>query len=681
MRRATIPVTVVSLACLALLLVPAASAGKLVHAPADVAGVGRTDVRDEPNEPADANGFAACGTVPDGDGTSCGDPAGTLVLDALYESSTVESAVDANNAVNVALHGGSVDERQHYILPGSGYFFAWWGWWADSGGHGWAQEAGTGLGDAHDGRIDDAHDDDGTWDDPRHGVWDEFVWRGDNPWAPSHPLLPHPSEPHDRMLLFIEPGTHQPREDPPTSLDTGADGARIADAEFKDDTDLPAYAQQPADQMQGWAGAHGYDFTFLDQSLVLTTRVTTAVNPDSLDEGRRYDVDSATAADVDVYSAVDPQVEHLYRSAIWDPGDEQEGVSDEVGFEEGVKEPLRVSDPAGDAAGTAQEVARGFTDPVAPHQGMADDIVQPPRRHEPNQPGDAYVNATYDAGTSYGRLDGGSYYEPGPDQTYHGYDDGDRLWLDAHAGYGTPLYLVVFPFPFNLNVHPAPNLGDPADPGQGRTAVPGFLYVTAQAGLWWDANDDDWIGRLDDPGRATSPGEPYRGGTVDDPNDYGDTPLAAENDPDRQGVGEWRPLCEGSASVEGTLRPGTSDGSWGPTGVYVIHDPNGGYNPYDDGAADVTGDTPLWQDGDDERLSRHVLEGPIDFRMQWCSADRGWYADRFVYTPAGTATYDVTVNTTATLETDQTARPDDVVLPAGASVTDVDVVHDWGASP
>lgn len=680
MNRRTVLLVLASLGCIALLVAPTVSAGKLVHHPGEVAGVGRADVRDEPNHARDENGFPSCGTLPDTQERSCSDPAGTLVLDALYESSTAESAVDVNNVVNVALHGRDVDDRQQHIFPGSGYFFAWWGWWADVGGHAWAREAGTGVGADNDGRIDDAHDDDANWDDPRHGAWDEFVWRGDNPWAPEHPVLPRETYPGDRMLLFVEPGTHQPREDPPTSLDTGADGSQVADAEYKDDTDLPTYAQAPADQSQGWAGAHGYDFTFLDQSLLMTTEVTTAVNPDPLDAGHRYDLESAEAADVDVYTAVDPQVELLYRSVVWDPGDEHDGVSDDLGYREGVKEPLRVSDPAGDAAGTADGVVRPLTEPFAPHQGLADDTVQPPRPHEPNDPRDRYVNATHDPGTTYGTLNGETddYYEPGPNQAYDGYDDGDRLWLDAHPGYGTPLYLVVFPFPFNLNVHPAPNLADPADPGEGRTAAPGFLYVTAQAGLWWDANDDDWIGRLDDPNRATSPDDPYQGGTVDDPNDYADTPQAAANDPQREGTGEWRPLCEGEVAVEGTLTPGTGDGSWGETGVYVVHDPNAGYNPYDDAAADVTGDTPLWQDHDDEPLSRHVTEGPIAFDGQWCSADRGWFGDRFVYAPAGTATYNVTVETTATLEAEKTARPDDLPLESGTSVTDVDVVHEWG---
>jgi hypothetical protein len=686
--------TVAVVAALVLLATPA-DAAKTLQVPPDETGLGRNDVRDEPNTLQDrappTNGFPSCGTLDSG-GTTC-DDGPHLVLESLYQSSTLESNHDVNNLLRaVVASAGAPVEAPDRIYPGDGSFQAYWGWWQDRVSRSWI--GAKTVGGAPDGRIDDAHDARNQWDDdPRMGAWDEFAWRGSNPWADDHPLasIPNVDPPvaayDDDLQMFVQPGTHHPREGNGLGLVTGADEARVADARFEDDTGVSPYSPPGVRQKQTWDGAQGYDFTFTDQSLLMATEVTAAANPTPL--GRdRYDVDGALRADVDRYAAVAPALETLYRTAVWDPGDEVDGPADAAVGDRGVKGFLRGNDPATEGETLARDLALQATYPLAPATGAADDAAgKAPARHEPNDPRDAYPGASHDPATAYNGLSQGPYYEPGSGQTYDRYRERDRPWLDAQAGYGGPAYLVLLPFPFNFNAHPAPNLDSPVAQDGEPTHAPGFLYVTAQFGLWWDENDDSWVGRLDDPGRPTRPGDPYRSGEVDDPNDYADTPTNAEAESSRQGVGEFRPICKEGASLEGTLRPGTPDGSWGPTGVYVVQDEQEpGYNPWDDAAADVTGDTPQWEDEDDERFSRHVAEGPIDFSFKFCSKDRGWSGNKMVFFPAGTAGYTVTMEVTATLETRSTAdgpepftaRPDSARIPAGTTVTDVDVVHDWG---
>ncbi len=610
-----------------------------VETPPHELGPSTHDVRDEPNHVDDANGFPHTSFQPSTE---------TLVLDSYYVWNAGLVDADPNTPLNALVHGTDVDSHEDVILPGRGYFKAWWGWWQDTGSGGHLQE--QGLPGEPDGRIDDAHDDTSTWTDPRHGAWDEFVWRGENPWAGQHG---HESHPDDTMVLFIQPGTHR-AGDPLTTLETGADEDDQADAHYDDDTARNPYSQYPVANDVAWVGGQGYEHTFVDQSLLVTTTATTAVNPEPLGDGR-YDTSVALALDVDTYTTLHPTAAELYRTAVWDPNDKEHGAADAV-HEEGPKEDARWAYNGGAEAAvenatqpvvdTVEAAVQPFQDGTRALQGAADDTVAPPYRHEPNHPDDDYdadgdgtPEATHDPSTSYGGLDD-AYYEPGPDQSYTGYAAEEHLWLDAQPGYGTPLYLVIFPFPFNLNVRP------------GGSAAPGFLYVTAHAGTWYDEDGDTWVGTQDDT--------PYDEGLVDDPNDYGSA--------------EWRGQC--NADVSATLTPGTPDGSWGETGVYVVHDPGAGYNPYDDAAADITGDTPLWEDQDGEHLSRLVTHGPIEMGTQWCNPnkDPGFhYGDRFLLFPTGTATYPVTVTTTAHVDEVPNTRPDGDTL-LDETVVDVDTV-------
>jgi hypothetical protein len=711
-------VVLVLVAGLAAAAVPAAATHQQVKVPPRWSGMGNTDVTDEPSTEADqvapTNGFDGK-DYPD---VWFDDPDGEQILDSFYEYNAAQVDVDVNKLLRtLASQTGQVDHEKH-MLFGFGLFQAWWGWWQDRGEGHLLHEQGLGTDEA-DGAIDDAHDDADTWDDdPQNGAWDEFVWRGTNPWADDHPRMPHERKPGDRMLMFLQPGTIKPhvqqtpvptRSDSAYVLRNDADDPETPDVRYEDRTSNGAYTQRPVPQWGGWVTENGYPVGNMDRGYLVTAKVWTSVNPTSVPGG--FDRDSGDAVDLDVYTALHPSVETAYRATVWDPGDEQQGPVRDAVDDEGPKQEAKDRFTAlwtgGETA--AMDLASEAVDPAAPAAGAADDAAgRHPRTHEPNHPDDAYGLqggptdwATHDPDTAYGGLGGSSYYRPGGEawdpsspnagtQTYDGYTE-ERPWLDIQAGFGVPVYGFALTMMGSGNVFPAPNADAPLSQGEQGAASPGLLTFAGHFGLWHDASGDTWVGDLGEPGRWTSPDDPYNDGLgnptaipdepiyqdrANDPNDYGDTAEATAATASKSLPFEWRPLCQ-DAQVTVTVEPMTDDGRWGAAGVYVIQDRGGQHNPYDDVVSDTAGDGPWGQDGDGERLSRHVLEGPIDLNMRCQDPKRGeWFSDDQILLPAGSATYEIRATAQGKVLGEKLTRTDNVDV-GGTVIRDVDVVPSW----
>lgn len=673
-------------------------------------GMGPGDVSDEPSHPADAsdpgNGFS------DGEDFS---PTvdGERILDAHYLYEPFPFDVDLNNLVRVASEGAGLGEAEKHMYPGFGFFEAWWGWWLDKGQNArMSPYAGPGE---PDGAIQDAHDDPDTWEDSHHhDDWDEFIWRGDNPWAgdPDHPLTPTfpeaESHPDDRMLLFLDPGTYKPHARQmifPTSdnsayiLRNDADPEDVPDMEYTDNTNQGPEASPGHPHDGGWDLFNHYTTGTYDAGMLITVQAQTSVNPNGA--GPTYDPRDALAYDVDMYTALSPQVETVYRTAVWDPErDHGDGEDEENVYpfhDEGVKQhaidtftPLWLESDE-----MVVDSANEATDPAAPPAGAVDDAAgKKAWRHEPNHPDDAYGEgdtwASHDPETSYGALSGDStdYYEPGDDQTYTGYQEGDHAWLDTQAAWGVPMYYYNFPLFGTLNLRTIQSVEGLSGASDDQGGIPpGILGVSAHFGTWHDWNGDTWVGNIDEPGRWTSSEDPYNHGLGDptdypddpfyqsrgdDPNDYADTDDNTRTDPAKEDEPEWRPVC-GGGSVEATLTPQTPDGSWGQAGVYVIRDSDGRANPYDDIVVDALGEFT----GDDEPRSRLVLEGPIDVDLKCRDDATGlWFGDTWIVSPTGNADYAVQVETEGEILADLEGRyaTNRGQTVQGEVVTDVDVL-------
>ncbi len=684
-RKLSVSIVLVTTLLLVTALVPAPADASL-RAPPDGSGLGRTDVRDEPNHPDDQNGFPDQNFQPSHE---------TLVLDGFAEQDHWFLRTDANGVLNPLVHGTDYDSYEEYLLPGFALFGAWWGWWQDTGSGVELQE--HGVSGSPDGRIDDAHDDTSTWDDPRQGEWDEFVWRGENPWAGQHG---HASYPDDRLLLFVQPGTSRPHAKQmvlPGNPDSGyvlrndTDGASVPDAEMADRTGYAAYLGGYYENDWGWWTQNIYPHGQYDRSLLTTTTVTTSVNPTEQGDGT-YDPLDAERVDVDPYTSLHPQVEELYRLTVWDPGNEEDGPLDPLVGGEGVKQLLKDEWTATwqyhmDAPA---EIMEPVMEPLLPTVGAVDDTAGfGPRTHEPNHVDDDYNgHAIHDPATSYG---GDPYYDPGPDQDYTGYQVGEHLWLDVQAGWGVPVYFGGAYFKGHLGFMPGPPDADISSEPAHSEAGPGFLYLAGYLGTWHDEDEDTWVGSVDERGRWGGSSDPYAGGTSDpqdvpndpmykqranDPNDYGDTPERTASDPAKSAPGEWRPVCE-DGSITATITPTNPDERWGSTGAYVVHDVHGQHNPYDDAVLDVLGDGP-WGEDEGEQLSRLVTHGSVDVPMRCEDPDTGtWFGDVFILLPAGSLDVELEVTSVGALHGDRLSVVDGSTNLNGESVVDVDVVNSW----
>lgn len=706
-------------------LLPGASAShQQIKFPPHQSGEGNNDVADEiaQNHPLDRGP-----SVPgNGFGKAPFDVAGEpkLVLESFYEWSSGQVDFDINNILRETMAAaGDPGGHDDYLYPGLGFFNAYWGWWIDKGNGHQLREAGAGSENPND-AIDDAHDNTDRWaEDPNHGQWDEFLWRGKNPWAGDHPFSSQSAPdstvdryPGDEMFVFFSPGTKYsgvsyfsdfektvPR---PGILMNDKDHPRVPEWGFSDRTDYGAYALEAGPsgvpQFGGWVSQNGFWHAQYDDSLLMASQAITAVNP-TPSGGNTYEVlqdeDSATATDVDVFAAVHPTVEDAYRTAVWNPDQdysndgnagEEESVTGDGGPRQIAKDQFTTT--AGTLSDQIDDIVNEATAPLGPTQGVADDTVFNPQTHEPNHPDDDFnTHASHDPATAYGGVAADSYYRPGgqawdPDspnagtQTYDGYASQENLYLDMRPGLGPPVFTPAITFFPNLNVHPGTNVaGDAGDQSDDDTAGPQFLYFHGNFGTWLDHTGDTFVGDLTEQGRDTSLAKPYDDGNVDDPNDYDDNPnegVDDDSDFEWDGVGT-------SGTVTLTLTPNTEDGSWGEAGVYVYSDSQGGFNPYDDTVADVTGGVLFSDqdsfDGSQGRLSRHVLEGPIHLDARANAPGDGdgqFVGNQYLILPQGTVSYSIQVETTATVET-PIQRSDGTQIDAGTTVVDVDKVDAW----
>ncbi len=662
-------------------------------------GIGPNDVRDEPNHDDDANGIPHREFSPGNND----DPTDQLILESYTQVDAQVAGEDLNNILNRALNGNNYESYEYYLYPGQTDFQAYFGWWtADTGSGGGLQEdqvkADDNLGidgvpDVNlegepNGAIDDALDNDTA------AEWDEFVWRGNNEYAVDHGFCDENTDgqldddcKNEEMYVFMQPGTHNIHVncvfDPRgvlyvavdgCALDSASDSGSVPDFTMEDRTNIEEYGSQT------WIAENGFGRVTYDASLLIGTTVTTSVNPTSTGSGSGenvFDPASGDLVDVDGYSTVNPLVEQLYRTAVWNPG----------GSDEGAKECLKDCVSMEDIP-SADDV----TEPVEPTAGLAKAQLSPIHEHEPNTQFDDFNgHATHDPATSYG---GDPYYAPGEDQDYTGYQEGEQLWLDGQAMYdGCPLYLVAV-YCYGANYY-APGGQVASDTGS-NNAAPGGLYLHANVGSWWDSNGDTWVGDVSNanshvgaPGdvhaeipsvfRADAPDDPYASGMDEDPNQYTSD--------------EFRGACAAS-NVEATLVPMTPNQQWGDTGVYV-HDQT--WDPYSPMVADATGgfqfegpgganvylnDTDTYGDGG--TLSRYVTEGPITITggtVGCSSTDAGtgdWEAGQIVVFPAGNLDYEVRIDFTATITEDWPVRDDapnsggDL---SGDSVLDVDFLE------
>lgn len=714
-------------------MVPAATASHHIGPP-DWTGMGGGNVLEEvrsgtgANHPADnvppTNGFDDK-TGPDGDWFDDPDRKNStsLMLDSEWGWGQYPYFVDLNAIVEeLMVQAGETWEDRAY--PGPGFFAAWWGWWFDKGSGGELRDDQHPAGPASganpltssqnaDGIVDDGHDNTSTHDTRFSGPWDEFIWRGENPWAADHGKLNY-SE--DDMFAFIQPGTHY---NPnifgeavagvgiPQEFYADRDDAQQADFSYDDRTTQDTPENPPgvkhANIGYGWVAQIGWwDYKY-DRSLVMATEVTTAVNPDKIEDSTKHDVSTAEYIDHDMYSALHPAIEDAYRMTVWDPecdrtsdtyasstGCSQEGNVYPL-HDEGAKQHFKEHATAIGKQGTAPiiDAIEPFFGAAAPAIGVPDDASGvKPWPKEPDT-GEEVLNTVNPLATNddavYGEV--GNYYQQDPAADYSTYQDSTQPWMDAQPGVIAPTYQYQVQLRSGLNFNLFPTPATVTDNPEDRSMPPGHsLHLTANAGGWNDVSQDGWVGNLEQSGRLTSDTNPYRDGWISDPNDYTHNPQANEGDPTVSlDTAEWQGARDDS-SVTATLCPVSPnhgqnpadftcppDAQWGTTGVYLVKDaeghPDQQWNPRDDMVEDAAPEscalpeTAGWFNCKDvqqgERLSRHITEGPINIVLPGGDTEAGAFnAGENVFFPAGNADFHVRIETTADV--------------AGTGVADVD---------
>lgn len=403
-----------------------------------------------------------------------------------------------------------------FLLPGPQRFEAWLGTWAD-------------------------HDGDGTIDRV-----------GDVEWSPGYgevvgyltPLTPTSTQPGN--TLFMRPGG-----DPDLRFERG-DGGR-------------------------YTVAGGFDLLFVDNSMLETTVSEVFDSPvASTGTWRTMIPSESSRIDVDLYKAVDPTVEALYREIVVAP---IVGAGCDVDHPENSALDFVTGDrcPDGNPVGPAARDAL-TTLGIDPQDADADSSV----------------------GAVFAPV-----LPPYPMEV-SGYDHA----FESHPYFDLRLQYAVHNA---AQDYPAHLIGAPSHAASGAAEAPLFAGVYGRLGVWQDANGDGFIGAPQ--GNERCDPAPYHCGhpLYRDPNDYESS--------------EWLGLCrQGDAghTVNVTLRPDTPGARWGSAGVYVWT------ADYHEGAAfggtpDVLRDSVV--DGTDARLDRLVLAGPVKMHLT-C----GWLYDPGQYT-------------------------------------------------
>lgn len=640
------------------------------------------------------------------------------------------------------LVGGDSGSAGPFIYPGLTLHEARWGWWMDKGGGAYFQEAGS-VGDStfdsgpnqviDDG--DDNHTEDVTYAEWQQnpqacpagdqtcwqatGSWDEFVHRGDNAQAPGpdssgNLTYANPSNtgdsptiqkfPNDTMYGFVQPGTHASwfstttgREDSSNPVRTPGYGLLHNAAD-----DAKRYEWPMSEAGSTWVGA---DFYTVDSSLVMSTQVIASANPLDLgDTVKDWGAEVTDATDIDTYTSVSPELETVYRTAVWDPGNREDSPTDAVN-EEGLKEEVKThySETYPETFETLQrDIVNPAIEQSRPVLGYTSDVTfGGVAEHEPNtgpadfedEPtnevdGDQFKYADYGSGAEYTPAlfrDDGRYYEP--TQDWSEYADEEHAWVDAKNKIGVHLVIATG----NWEGRPGMNAAHPTDSGEQNTAAPGVISTFTRAGSWYDINGDTWVGDIDDDGACSTEEDPYCEGFrgyeglpfQDDPNDYSNhAGNSAVAEP------EWRGVC--NAEVTQVLKPvGTptnteGEHAWGttvpPVGVYKY--PIGG-NEGTGIVADTTGDNAVLDDNDDEQLSRYVQYGPVEMPMgpdaTNCKAGQ-WFNGAKLILPTGSTTYPIKVVTKVDIKDNRLAKPDgtrSLAEDPTEVTTDVDIINSW----
>jgi hypothetical protein len=704
-----------------LLLLSAVGTASATH----YAGTDDNDVSHEPStvpdfgEPVEgagpANGF---GDLPSDPATDRQD----LVLNG-FAGQPINTGADHNSILRTLLG----EDAENVILPGLVDFEAYWGWWNDKGSGAYFQEPGTAVAGPPGGEIDDGADDhanDTHFDDAADecgttspncwqttGSWDEFIWRGPNSQLAQGNVQfqapvdtgegPITNVTGDELYQFVHPGTQGNWVQHALQEDTGnpLPGYGII-SEGADDEQ--AFDNRCLWEGQVWDCDNGRFGVTYDRSLLITTKVRVAANPVDTNDALKKDFThpDTTAVDTDIYTAPGP-VGTLYRTAVWDPGDQQDSPTD-VANEEGPKDTAKVvySDTIPSTLNAISDLQDEALRPVETEIGTVDDTAGapfvplqpgtgtgiqggPPEVHEPHRQADQFPGAEVNNGAEYNPAANGEYYVPTQDWT--DYQKAEHLWADVNTDYGyvTPALVSSSPGAPGVNLDA---IG--GDRSKQDTHGPGFLSIFARVGTWLDVDGDTFIGDLDRAGRSTTSEHPYANGTVEDPNDYTDHPGNPETT-----ANEWRGTCR--ANVEVTLRPlgtptnGAGEHAWGstqpPAGVYR-YPQFGLINGPGQPATDVTGDVEvagatLLDDPDDERFSRYTQYGPITFSIGGdCDQPKAgqFFPSEFLFFPSGSADFPVKVTGTVSLleNSDRTPRRGTHDL-TQETVVDVDRIYQW----
>jgi hypothetical protein len=619
-----------------------------------------------------------------------------LVLNHRVENDALNLA-EFNAIYREALEVSSDDgaNAERFIFPGAADSDLYWGWFNDKGSDGYMREAGQGSG-SPDGVIDDG-DDDGT-DDVQFGdaaqaaeecgrrgptcwqatgSWDEFVWRGPNEHVATGNLTHIPNANNDPSIesfaddvahAFVQPGTHSsyfksvrcetcanyPYPPPGYGIiSEGNDAARAPDFQYN------------------WLGQSWSGPLFIpdDTSLLITTEVTAAANT-SKTTGQLRDPGSADAVDVDVYSSIGAG-ETLYRTAVWDPGDQQDSPLDAV-YEEGPKDEIK-SIYSNDVPETWQQISETVNEllqPTEPAQGAADDAtgMYAPYKHEPAHPADGqgFGAADYNQGADYnGQLSEGDYYA-NPTQDWSGYANSENLWVDVENRYN--LYALVLQGAFGNKF--GYNTASPTTQDDQQTQGPGILSHFTRVGTWYDTNGDTWIGNINETGRCSSYEDPYCEGTSDQPQDYSSNPQARDGN-----NYEFRGTCDAEVKVTftplGTPTNGDGEPAWGtttpPTGVYR-------YPVFNEAAFIDGADTP-------QRIQeRYVQYGAQEYVVP-CDDDSEasgqYFPSEGLLFPTGSIDYPIKMEVTGELTTDIKDRTDSTRNLKSQTVTDTDIINHW----
>lgn len=490
------------------------------------------------------------------------------------------------------------------LLAGTGQFQAWHGTWADDDGDDWIDTAlpsdrvhVNARGDCEPGvRTADA-DGLGSAQGVPTGLSVRCATGAE--WVPRNDAVIvayfTPGRPSDIIHRVFLPEGDDPRTPDFTFVHRSVEG-RPTGRYYSPTTDL--------------------EYLIVDGSVLQSTVVEAISDPVFTADGKRtHERSEASRVEVDVYRAIDPTVEALYRDLVAVP-------ADDAGCD--------LDYPERGCPATTGPLTSAITDAVA----STDPVVGPVK---------AAVLAPH-----------------GPEDPAR-YLDGPRPYLDLYLGQSTGVDAGTMHVLLSRDVYDVAPLGD------GRARPVGQVDLLGHFGLWHDVNADGWIGAP-----SASPGCPdaHDCGMTQDPGVYtlegsgGEfTPGCARPD-EGAGPAALSPLWA-------TLT--TASGTWG-TGVYVIsdrkdatdanadayRDRGAGYQPYDDAVLDAA-------DGDVDVL---VASGPVQVHLL-CRDAGGQYVsyERLVFT--GPMVEDVTTFVDAVSDFSVDG------IPLDETVSDTDVYPGW----